>query len=43
MKENLLTDKSIAFAARIMKLYQYLSKNKKETEFQNRLFVAERV
>ncbi len=31
MKENLLTDKSIAFAARIMKLYQYLSKNKKET------------
>ena len=31
MKENLLTDKSIAFAARIVKLNQYLSKNKKET------------
>ena len=31
MKENLLTDKSIAFAARIVKLHQYLSKNKKET------------
>ena len=31
MKENLLIDKSIAFAARIVKLYQYLSKNKKET------------
>lgn len=28
MKENLLTDKSIAFAARIMKLYQYLSKKR---------------
>ena len=31
MKENLLIDKSIAFAARIVKLHQYLSKNKKET------------
>ena len=31
MKENLLIDKSIAFAARIVKLNQYLSKNKKET------------
>ena len=31
MKENLLTDKSIVFAARIVKLHQYLSKNKKET------------
>ena len=31
MKENLLVDKSIAFAARIVKLHQYLSKNKKET------------
>ena len=31
MKENLLIDKSIAFAARIVKLYQYLIKNKKET------------
>ncbi|MBQ5765302.1 MAG: four helix bundle protein [Clostridia bacterium] len=31
MKENLLIDKSIAFAARIIKLHQYLIKNKKET------------
>ena len=31
MKENLLIDKSIAFAARIVKLHQYLIKNKKET------------
>ena len=30
MKENLLIDKSITFAARIVKLNQYLSKNKKE-------------
>ena len=31
MKENLLIDKSIAFAARIVKLHQYLNKDKKET------------
>ena len=31
MKENLLIDKSIAFAARIVKLYQHLIRNKKET------------
>ena len=31
MKENLLIDKSIAFASRIIKLYQYLIKTKKET------------
>lgn len=31
MKENLLTDKSIAFAARIVKLQRYLIKDKKET------------
>lgn len=31
MKENLLIDKSIAFAARIVKLNQHLIKNKKET------------
>ena len=30
MKENLLIDKSIVFAARIVKLHQYLIKNKKE-------------
>ena len=31
MKENALIDKSIAFAARIMKLHRYLIKSKKET------------
>lgn len=31
MKENVLIEKSIMFAARIMKLHQYLIKNKKET------------
>ncbi len=30
MKENVLIDKSIAFAARIIKLNQYLTKDKKE-------------
>lgn len=30
MKENLLIDKSIAFAVRIIKLQEYLIKNKKE-------------
>ncbi len=30
MKENLLIDKSIAFAARIVKLHQHLIKNKKK-------------
>ena len=31
MRENLLIDKSLVFAARIVKLYQYLTKSKKET------------
>ena len=31
MKENILIDKSIAFALRIIKLHQYLIKMKKET------------
>ena len=31
MKENLLIDKSIAFASRIIKLHQYLIQTKKET------------
>lgn len=31
MKENLLIEKSIAFAAKIVKLHQHLLKNKKET------------
>ena len=31
MKENILNDKSIAFATRIIKLHQYLIKTKKET------------
>ena len=30
MKENLLIDKSIAFASRVIKLHQYLVKTKKE-------------
>ena len=31
MKENILIDKSVAFAARIIKLHQHLIKNKTET------------
>lgn len=31
MKENVLIDKSIIFASRIIKLHRYLIKNKKET------------
>ena len=31
MKENILIDKSIAFASRIIKLHQYLIKTEKET------------
>lgn len=31
MKENILIDKSISFAARIIKLSQYLTNNKKES------------
>ena len=31
MRENLLTDKSISFAARIIKLYKHLLKDQKET------------
>ena len=31
MKENILIDKSIAFASRIIKLHQYLAETKKET------------
>ena len=31
MKENVLIDKSISFAARIVKLHRYLIKDKKET------------
>ena len=31
MKENLLIDKSIVFASRIIKLHRYLIKTKKET------------
>ena len=30
MKENVLIDKSVAFAARVIKLNQYLTKDKKE-------------
>jgi hypothetical protein len=37
MKENLLIDKSIIFASRIVKLYQYLLKSKKETVISKQL------
>lgn len=31
MKQNVLIDKSTSFAAQIIKLYEYLTKTKKET------------
>jgi len=37
MKENLLIDKSISFAARIVKLHQHLIKTKKETVIQKQI------
>ena len=43
MKENLLIDKSIAFASRIIKLHQYLIKTKKKPLFQSKSFVAAQV
>ena len=36
VKENILIDKSIEFAARIIKLQRYLIKNKKETVYLNK-------
>ena len=33
MKENVLIDKSIAFASRIIKLHQYLIKTKKGNHY----------
>ena len=33
MKENILIDKSIAFASRIIKLHQYLIKTKKRNNY----------
>ena len=41
MKGNLLIDKSIAFASRIIKLHQYLIKTKRKRLFQSRSFVVE--
>ena len=35
-KENPLLDKSLFFAARIVKLYKYLTKEKKDTLYQSR-------
>ena len=43
MKENLLIDKSVAFASRIIKLHQYLIKTKKKRSFPSKLFVVVRV
>lgn len=37
MKENALIDKSIVFASRIVKLYRYLTKDKKETVISKQL------
>lgn len=39
MKENVVKDKSFAFAIRIVKLYKYLVEEKKEFVFQNNYFV----
>ena len=41
MKENVLIDKSIAFASRIIKLHQYLIKTKKKPLFQSKSSVVE--
>ncbi len=37
MKENLIADKSMMFAVRIVKLYQYLCKEKREYVLSNQL------
>ena len=37
MKENILIDKSIVFAARIVKLHDYLIKNKKGLTIEKQL------
>ena len=39
MKENVVKDKSFAFAIRIVKLYKYLVEEKRESVFQNNYFV----
>lgn len=39
MKENVVKDKSFAFAIRIVKLYKYLVEEKREFVFQNNYFV----
>ena len=41
MKENILLDKSLKFAARIVKLNKYLIKEKKKQLFQSKQFVPE--
>ena len=38
MKENILVDKTLAFAARIIKLHNYLIKDKKETIIAKQIF-----
>ena len=42
-QSNPLLEKSLKFAARIVKLYQYLVKEKKETIYQNRYYGQERL
>ena len=38
MKENVLIDKTLKFAARIIKLHNYLIKDKKETIISKQIF-----
>ncbi len=40
MRDNILIDKTILFAARILKLNQYLIKDKKNILYQSKLFVS---
>ena len=41
MKENVLLDKAKAFALRIIKMYKYLTEDKKNIYFLNKFFVLE--
>ena len=43
MRDNILIDKSITFAARAIKLHKYLIKTKKETIISKRSFGMEQV
>ena len=43
MRENVLIDKSVLFGVRIIKLYQYLIKTKKNRSYPNRSSAAVQV